>query len=52
MKYEVTMTVKVDPNADFAGTEDELELVFEMLDMAVFDLDDLIVEDLEVLQRG
>jgi predicted short-subunit dehydrogenase-like oxidoreductase (DUF2520 family) len=52
MKYEVTITVSVHPDADFAGTDDELETVYSLIESAVFDTDDLIMDDLEVREHG
>lgn len=52
MKYEVTITVSVHPDADFAGTDDELETVYSLIESAVFDTDDLIMDDLEVRENG
>lgn len=52
MKYEVTVTVKVHPEANFGGTDDELENVYSLVESAVFDIDDLILEDLEVREHG
>jgi hypothetical protein len=52
MKYEVTIIVSVHPDADFAGTSDELEAVYSLIESAVFDTDDLIMDDLEVREHG
>ena len=52
MKYEVTITVSVHPDADFAGTDDEQETVYSLIESAVFDTDDLIMDDLEVREHG
>lgn len=52
MKYEVTVTVSVHPEASFAGTDDELENVYSLVESALFDVDDLIMKDLEVREDG
>lgn len=52
MKYEVTIIVSVHPQADFIGTDDELETVYSLIESAVFDADDLILDDLEVREHG
>lgn len=51
MKYEVTIFVSVDPDADFAGTDDEMENVYTLIESAVFDIDDLKLLNLEVLEQ-
>jgi hypothetical protein len=52
MMYEVTILVTVNPQADFAGTSDEMETVYSLMESAVFDTDDLIMEDIEVREHG
>ena len=52
MKYEVTIVVGVHEDADFAGTDDELETVYSLMESAVFDTDDLILEDIEVREHN
>lgn len=48
MKYEVTILVDVHPEAAFAGTDDEMENVYGLIESAIFDVDDLVLHDLEV----
>ncbi len=52
MKYEITMVVEVDKESDFAGTDDEMENVYSLVESAIFDLDDLKLYTLEVLEQG
>ena len=52
MKYEVTIVVVVDKDADFAGTDDEMENVYSLVESALFDIDDLKLHTLEVLEHG
>lgn len=52
MKYEVTFTVEVHPEAAFAGTDDELDNVYSLIESAIFDVDDLVLHDLEVREDG
>jgi hypothetical protein len=51
MKYEVTILVGVHPEASFAGTDDELENVYSLVESAVFDIDDLKTYSLEVMEN-
>jgi hypothetical protein len=50
MNYEVTILVGVHPEAAFAGTDDEIENVYSLIESAVFDTDDLTLHTLEVLE--
>jgi hypothetical protein len=52
MKYEVTITVAVHPEAAFVGTDDEMEQVYGLVESAMFDVDDLVVDELEVREHG
>jgi hypothetical protein len=52
MKYEVTITVDVHPEAAFVDTDDEMDNVYGLIESAVFDIDDLILDDLEVREHG
>lgn len=52
MKYEVTVLVSVHPEAAFVGTDDELENVYGLVESALFDIDDLILNDVEVREHG
>lgn len=51
MKYEVTISLSVHPDADFAGTDDEMEEVYELIESAICDIDDLKLINLEVLEQ-
>lgn len=51
MKYEVTITVVVHPEADFAGTDNEMEEVYQLVESAICDIDDLKLINLEVLEQ-
>jgi hypothetical protein len=51
MKYEVTILVGVHPEAAFTGTDDELENVYSLVESAVFDIDDLKIHSLEVMEQ-
>lgn len=50
MKYEITILVAVDPDADYAGTDDEMDNVYELIESAICDIDDLKLINLEVLE--
>lgn len=50
MKYEITILVEVHEEADYAGTNDEIENVYDLLESAICDLDDLKLISLEVLE--
>lgn len=52
MKYEVTVTISVHPEASFVGTDDELDNVYSLVESALFDIDDLKMEGLEVREDG
>jgi len=52
MRYEVTVTISVHPEASFAGTDDELDNVYSLVESALFDIDDLKMEGLEVREDG
>lgn len=51
MKYEITLVVEVDKHADFAGTDDQMENVYQLIEAAILDLDDLKLHTLEVLEE-
>jgi len=51
MRYEVTIVVGVDKDADFAGTDDEMENVYSLVESAIFDIDDLKLLTLEVMEQ-
>lgn len=51
MKYEVTISLSIHPDADFAGTDDEMEEVYELIESAICDIDDLKLINLEVLEQ-
>lgn len=51
MTYEVTILVKLHEEADFAGTDDEMENVYSLLESAIADIDDLTLISLEVLEQ-
>lgn len=50
MRYEITLVVKVDKDADFAGTDDEMDNVYSLVESAILDLDDFELQTLEVLE--
>ncbi len=50
MRYEITLVVKVDKEADFAGTDDEMDNVYSLVESAILDLDDFKLQSLEVLE--
>jgi hypothetical protein len=50
MRYEITLVVKVDKDADFAGTDDEMDNVYRLVESAIEDLDDFKIQTLEVLE--
>jgi hypothetical protein len=50
MKYEITILVEVDQDADYAGTDDEMTNVYELVESAICDIDDLKLINLEVLE--
>lgn len=50
MKYEITILVEVHHDADYAGTDDEMTNVYELVESAICDLDDLKLINLEVLE--
>lgn len=52
MKYEVTIIVEVHPEAAFIGTDDEMDNVYGLVESAIFDVDDLVMKDLEVREHG
>ena len=50
MRYEITLVVKVDKDDDFAGTDDEMDNVYSLVESAILDLDDFKLQTLEVLE--
>ena len=52
MRYEITLVVEVDRESAFARTDDEMENVYSLVESAIFDLDDLKLHTLEVLEQG
>lgn len=52
MKYQVTMLISVDPEANFLETnrETNLEVIQELLQYAIFDIDDIKVHDIDVTE--
>lgn len=52
MHYEVTINIKVDPDANFLGVDrsipHDLDVLQEMIQDCLYDLDDITVEDCEV----
>lgn len=53
MIYEITLTVSIHPDASFAkvGDHSRLENVYSLVESAMFDLDDLTLHDLEVMEQ-
>lgn len=51
MTYEVTIVLSVHPEADFFETSDEMENVYELVESAICDIDDLKLINLEVLEQ-
>lgn len=52
MKYEITIQVELDPEADFFGTDDEIENVYLLVESAVKNIDELRVERMEVRENA
>ena len=56
MHYEVTINIKVDPDANFLGVDrsipHDLDVLQEMIQDCLYDLDDITVEDCEVTIKG
>lgn len=51
MKYQVNMTIEVDPDANFFEfLGDDSTVVKELLSIAVFELDDVKLLDIEVYE--
>lgn len=50
MRYEITLVVRVDKEADFADTDDEMDNVYSLIESAILDLDDFKLQTLEVLE--
>jgi hypothetical protein len=49
MRFELNITIKVDPDANFLETfGDNTEVVSELVQASLYDIDDIIVEDCEV----
>lgn len=50
MEFEVSIRIKVDPSVFYwdASVTDRLEAVTEMINNALYDLDDMKVESMEV----
>tara|TARA_R100001510_G_scaffold37419_2_gene33791 strand:+ start:167 stop:328 length:162 start_codon:yes stop_codon:yes gene_type:complete len=50
MRYEIRMTIAVDPEANFieADLSDMPRVVQELVSSAMYDIDDVIVEECEV----
>lgn len=50
MRYEIRMTIAVDPEANFieADLSDMPRVVQELISTAMYDIDDVIVEECEV----
>jgi hypothetical protein len=48
MRYEINIQVELDPEADFAGTDDEIENVYLLIESAIKSIDELHVERMEV----
>jgi hypothetical protein len=52
MKYEITIQAELIPEADFAGTDDEIENVYLLVESAMKDIDDLQIERIEVRENA
>ena len=49
MRFELNITIKVDPDANFLETVgDNTEVVSELVQASLYDIDDIIVEECEV----
>jgi hypothetical protein len=49
MRFELNITIKVDPDANFLETfGDNTEVVSELVQASLYDIDDIIVEECEV----
>jgi|TARA_R100000479_G_scaffold161315_1_gene98999 hypothetical protein len=50
MRYEIRMTIAVDPEANFieADLSDMPRVIQELVSTAMYDIDDVIVEECEV----
>tara|TARA_R100000995_G_C3484590_1_gene126404 strand:+ start:6878 stop:7051 length:174 start_codon:yes stop_codon:yes gene_type:complete len=52
MHYEVTINIKVDPDANFLGVDrsiaHDLDVLQEMIQDCLYDLDDITVKNCEV----
>ncbi len=53
MKFEVNLSVKVDPSANFLEVDREynLSVIGEMIEDCLYDIDDINVTDCEVKQH-
>jgi hypothetical protein len=52
MRYELTLQVELNHEADFAGTDDEIENVYLLVESAIKAIDDLKIEMIEVRENA
>jgi hypothetical protein len=49
MKFELSITIEVDPDANFLETfGDNTDVISELVQASLYDIDDIIVEECEV----
>ena len=49
MKFELSIKIKVDPDANFLETfGDNCDVIGELIEASLYDIDDVIVEECEV----
>lgn len=52
MKYEATILFQTHPQSDFAEMDDEERLrnIFELVESAMYDIDDLVLKNVDVME--
>ena len=49
LKYELSIVIRVDPEANFLETfGDNTEVIAELVQASLYDIDDIVVEECEV----
>jgi hypothetical protein len=51
MRYEITVLVKIHPEAAFFETNSEMEEVYSLVESAIADIEDFQLEELEVREH-
>jgi hypothetical protein len=48
MRYSVTLVLEVDPDANFLAVDDSMQSISEVVELALHEIDDMVVESILV----